>query len=310
MKKRWEIRPWVFVALVVLVVLGALVVFGSYTGGRSSYNVGYDDYEAGYGEIMMASDAPMEIALEAAPRSAKLAVSDIDERFDLDDQARMVIKTGSVSMVVDDVRDSVQAIIDYAEDKGGFLVDSRVDKRDIETFGEVTVRIPSEHFEQGIEDIKEMGEVESENIHGEDITEEYVDLEARLGNLEATEAQFLEIMERATEIEDVLAVQRELTWVRAEIESIKGRMQYLEENVDMSTLTVFLSTDPGELPVLDKDEWKPWAEFKDALRSLVGLGQGAVNAVIWVIVFIPALIVIYILYRVVRRYWGRHHKRN
>lgn len=221
---------------------------------------------------------------------------------------RLIIKTGSVSMVVSDVRAAIKAISDYATAKGGFVVSSNVSKYDVAVSGDVTIRIPSTVFEQGVSDVKAMGEVQSESVYGQDVTEEYVDLDAQLTNLRATEAQFLEIMKKAVKIEDVLAVQRELSAVRSEIERITGRMKYLQESASFSTLSVYLSTDPLSLPAVDDDTWKPFAVVKEALRSLVGEAQDLVDVLIWVVIYIPIwgffVLVIYGIYRLYKKIWG------
>jgi len=223
---------------------------------------------------------------------------------------RMVIKTGSLSLVVDDVSQSVEEIVNYAEGKGGFLVTRNINKYGLELSGFVTVRVPSEYLEEAMTFIKEMGDLESENIDGRDVTEEYTDLDSQLKNLKATEAQFLEIMKKAVEIEDVLAVQRELSYIRGEIEVLEGRMKYIRESVDLSSITVYLSTDPSNLPVVDEDDkWKPLGVLKSAVRALLDTGMAVVNGLIWFGVFIPviavALLLVWLLWRfVIKKIWN------
>lgn len=221
---------------------------------------------------------------------------------------RLIIKTGTVSMVVKEVRAAIKAISDYATAKGGFVVSSNVSKYELAVSGDITIRIPSAVFEQGVSDVKAMGEVQSESVYGQDVTEEYVDLDAQLTNLRATEAQFLEIMKKAVKIEDVLAVQRELSAVRSEIERIAGRMKYLKESASFSTLSVYLSTDPLSLPAIDDDQWKPFAVIKESVRSLIGEAQDLVDVLIWVVIYIPIwgffALVVYGGYRLYKRIWG------
>lgn len=143
--------------------------------------------------------------------------------------------------------------------------------------------------------------MKSQQVDGQDVTAEFVDVEAQLKNLKATEAQFLQILSRAQKIEDVLAVQRELTNVRSQIESFEGRKKYLSQSAAMSTVTVNLATNPNDLPVIEKEpSWKPLAVFKDAVRSLLELGKGIVNFLIIFVVFIPVwgiiALVIWLLY--------------
>lgn len=308
MKKYWQIRPWM---LIVIVLVLAVSIF---------YAIG-DSNKFSYSQDSSGSTRSMEM-IGYAPS----AMPAVDMAFDMDEEAyyeknyngddgsdyaeeRMIIKTGSLSIVVDDVSKSVNDIISFAEEKGGFLVTSNVDKEGIDVNGYLTVRVPSELLDDTLTYIKEMGDVKSERVDGQDITEEYVDLEAKLKNLEAAEIQFLEIMKKAVRIEDILAVQRELTWVREDIERIEGRMKYLKESVDMSSITVYLSTNPSTLPVVDEeDKWKPLAVLKEALRSLLGTGQEVVNAIIWFAVYLPVLIVVLLILWGIKRLIFRKKK--
>ncbi|HYE59878.1 MAG TPA: DUF4349 domain-containing protein, partial [Candidatus Kapabacteria bacterium] len=170
----------------------------------------------------------------------------------------------------------------------------------------VTVRIPAKEFDAGVTATKQLGEVKSEHVSGQDVTAEYVDLEAQIRNLRATEQQFLTIMQRATQIQDVLAVQRELSIVRGQIEQIQGRMKYLSESAEMSTLTINLSTDAASLPVIDqKEAWKPLAVAKDALRSLLNLGKAFVNFLIWFAIYFPLWALLGLVVWGVYRWWMR-----
>jgi len=206
---------------------------------------------------------------------------------------RLIVKTGSLSMVVSDVRSAIAAVSKYAIEKKGFVVSSNVAKEDLALTGEIVIRIPSAQFDAGVAQVKTFGQVESESVTGQDVTSEYVDLGSQLKNLNATESQLLSIMQRAVKIEDVLAVQEQLTQVRGQIESIQGRMKYLKESAQLSSLTVYLSTDPSTLPVKDEQNaWKPWAVVKDSVRGLLAVGQALVNVLIWLVIYIPLWVLI------------------
>jgi len=206
----------------------------------------------------------------------------------VDTVSRLIIKTGYFSVVVKDVTMATKAVVEFAEKNGGFVVSSNVYKSGLAPYAEVVVRIPAKEFDKGVQEVKAIGEVKSERVNGQDVTEEYVDLEAQLKNLRATENQFLSVLTRAEKITDILAVQRELKIVRGEIERMEGRIKYLRQSAEMSTLTVNLSTDPNVLPTLDEtNKWKPLAVLKDAARSLLEVGKSLVNLLIWLVVFIP-----------------------
>ncbi len=201
---------------------------------------------------------------------------------------RMIIKTASFSMRVDDVAGVADKIAYAAEEQKGIVVSNQLYNMSAAPNATVVVRVPADSFNAVIAKIREVGVVESETVNGQDVTEEYVDLDAQLTNLKAGEAQFLEIMKRATTIQDTLAVQRELTNIRSQIESLEGRRKYLSESAEYSTITVYISGNSASLPVLDEtDDWKFKGEVKEALRSLVSFGKELVSVVVKTIVFAP-----------------------
>jgi hypothetical protein len=154
---------------------------------------------------------------------------------------RMIVRTGNMRLVVDDVLDTINDIIGLADRFGGYVVSSNSWQEDNRVYGAIAIRVPAEYFTVAMDSLGEMAvEVKSQDIYSIDVTEEYVDLSARLQNLEATEQQLIRIMEKAEEVDDILDVQRELTDTREEIERIKGRMQYLQQTSDTSLIEVQL----------------------------------------------------------------------
>lgn len=294
MNKLWKILSIVGVSvLVIILVAWVWVSLGNNSSG--SYQTSDNVYAPSPIGLAVSKEASFAVEPMMAGERNMMAEDSV-ESYGSDESVttdRLIIKTGSLSMVVENVRESIALITNYATEKGGFVVSSDVRKSGVAPYGEITIRIPVDVFDSGITDVKAMGEVESETVNGQDVTEEFVDLDSQLKNLRASETQFLQIMGRAVKIEDVLAVQRELTWVRRDIERIEGRMKYLTQSASLSTLTVYLSTDPNVLPALDDTEkWKPWAEVKSAARSLVEIGKGLVNFAIWLVVYIPLWLVI------------------
>jgi len=313
--------------IVVVALVCALIFIGLFSGYRNPRLAG-SSYEQSSGESnfgvvsQMDADYAADTAATADQASGRNTKSIIVPPAPGDGgvapevavDERLIIKTGNISMVVKDVTEAMQAIANFALTHNGFVVSSNVNEYELGPTGSVTVRIPVATFDTGVGELKKLGEVKSEQIYGQDVTEEYVDLESQLKNLRAAETQFLEIMKRATEIEDVLAVQRELTNVRAQIERIEGRRKFLRESADYSTLTFYLSTDPSQLPILeDDDKWKPIATIKEALRSLLDALRGLGDLIIWAVVYIPVmfvyLLVIWLLYRVGKFVYTKVHTR-
>lgn len=217
---------------------------------------------------------------------------------------RLVIKTGVLSLLVKNTLEAVKSVQSLAENLGGFVLSSRtwyLDEKQERMKGEVTLKVPVDQFSEALNQLKNLAlKVASEQTSGRDVTEEYTDLESRLRNLEATEAQLLEIMKKAVEIPDVLSVQRELTTVRSQIEQLKGRMKFLRESAQMSTITVTIATEEEELPVVE-EKWRPLKVAKDALRSLVSFWQNISNMVIWSAIFFAPFMVLFLIYKFIRK---------
>ena len=302
MKKFWQIRPWIIFVVLAMVVVGAFIAFKGTDSIRFADNFG--------SKAVSSAPVAMDIAAPGVSRQSSKEISG-GTAVGVNPADRMIIKNGSLTLIVSDVRKSVDDITKYAESKGGFLVTSDISKSDIALYGSLTVRVPAAILDSTIAYVKGMGEVQGEHVDGQDITEQYTDLDAQLKNFQATEQQFLEIMKKAVKIEDVLAVQKELSNVRENIDRIEGQMKYLKESVDLSSLTVYLSTNPSNLPVIDQgNTWKPFAVFKDALRSLVDTGKVVVDSLIWVVAYLPVVIVVLLIAWGVKRYVAKRRKNN
>ena len=153
----------------------------------------------------------------------------------------MIVRTGAMRLVVNDVPVALDRIAELAEDFDGYVVSSEKWKEGERLVGRITIRVVAEHFHDAILALREMAvEVRSEETGSQDVTEEYVDLSAKLKNLEATEKEYLRLMTKAEKVEDMLGVQRELSETRGDIERTKGRMQYLERTSTTSLIEVSL----------------------------------------------------------------------
>ncbi len=154
---------------------------------------------------------------------------------------RMIVRTGRMWLVVDDVPVALDRIAGLAEDFDGYVVSSKRWGEDERVAGTIAIRVPAEYFDDVMRALRGLAvEVTAEDTSSKDVTEEYVDLSAKLHNLEATEEQLLRLMEKAETVEEMLDVQRELSRTRGEIEQTKGRMQYLERTSATSLIEVHL----------------------------------------------------------------------
>jgi hypothetical protein len=236
------------------------------------------------------------------PGSAGLATL---EEVTQDD--RLIIKNGHLSIISTDVSKTVDQITNHTQSINGFVTQSYIRYPQQAPVANVNIRVPIEQFEATRQFIRQLAQrVVTENITGTDVTEEYVDSEARLRNLEASEQQFLEIMKRAQKVEEILQVQQQLERVRGQIETTTDRLQYLERSAKLATLSIAVSTDEQELPLIDPaSRWRPALVIKEASRSLILTAQKIANQLIWLVVFAPvwatALIVAYFVYRILKK---------
>jgi hypothetical protein len=150
-----------------------------------------------------------------------------------------VIKTAEVDIEVgrDKLQEATRASISIAGRVGGFvLATSTEDQRTASSM--VVLRVPADSFERALADLEALGEVKAERISGEDVGQEFVDLEARVRNLESQEAVLLRLMDRSRSVSDTIRVQRELQGVQLEIERLTGRLRYLRDQAEMGTVTL------------------------------------------------------------------------
>lgn len=219
-------------------------------------------------------------------------------------QDRLVIKESSLSLLVKKVRETQKAIQQKAEELGGYLVNSSVSQPEQSeaASGSITVRVPQVKLEEALDFFRKLSaRVVSENISGYDVTDEYVDIEARLATLLKTKTKFEEILTKAEKVEDILAVQQQLISLQQQIDNLKGQQKYLEKSAENSRITVYLSTDELELPYAPSQAWRPKLIFKQAIRSLIASVRKLGSVLIWLIVYaviwLPALLIYWLLRR-------------
>ena len=245
------------------------------------------------------SGAPLPPAAEEALKMEQYRGEGQAYEYEADaDIDRKIVKTGYLTLEVEDVAEAMNGVAAAAKELGGYVVSSTKYENDSRPHGRISIRVPAERFDEAFDRLRQIAvDVPRESTESQDVTEEYTDLEAQLRNLEATEAQYLALLEKAETVEDILAVQRELSNVRGEIERIKGRMQYLERTSDMSLIEVNLQ----ETSHLGGTGWNALETFKSATSGLVTFGKVLANIAIWLVIFCPIWIPIIFLIRFLRR---------
>lgn len=154
---------------------------------------------------------------------------------------RQIISQGSMSVQVQNVPAASAQVRAIAEGVGGFV--EQLSSFGVDEFQETTmsVRVPQDEFFSVFEQIKSLGKVQSENAGSEDVTERFIDLEARLKSSQREEESLLSLLDRANQVSEILTIERELARVRTELEQVQGQLNFLERRVDLATITVFLS---------------------------------------------------------------------
>ncbi|MDQ3962873.1 MAG: DUF4349 domain-containing protein [Actinomycetota bacterium] len=193
-----------------------------------------------------------------------------------------VIKTADMSLEVERgaFQDSVRDAIAVAGTYGGFVLSTSVDDERRKS-GSVTIRVPAEDFEAALADLEELGSVETQTVTGRDVSQEFIDLEARIRNYEAQEVVLLRLMDRATTVVDTIRVQRELQSIQLEIERLKGRLRFLRNQAAMSTISVGLfeagapPSGPPKLGMLGR-AWERAMSVALGVVSAVIVGTGAI----------------------------------
>jgi uncharacterized coiled-coil protein SlyX len=237
-------------------------------------------------------------SIGSSTRNAAVPQSDVADR--------MVVQTSNISMVVDDVRQKMDQILDHVDGKGGYMVSSSLNQPQEAPFANLVVRVPSDELRPTLEFLRGIAiKVTSENLKGRDVTDQYMDVEARITTLEKTKAKFEEILNKAEKVDEILRVQREVISLQTQIDSLMGQQQYLEKTSENAKLTIYMSTDEWSLPYAPEEpSFRPKVIFKQAVRSLVQTLRGLANKIIWVgvysVVWLPILLV----------YWWWRRKRK
>jgi len=314
-------------ALAILAIAVALTVVWklqdgtSYvTSDRDAAMMGVSEGSYGYGESAVGAGAPGKTM---APSIAVMPVEDyggVDASYRImpppeptagqnaAEVDQKIVKNGYLHLVVDKVAEAADAIGRLAAERGGFVQSSSVTERGDGTYaGDVSVRVPVAKFEEAMSEIKKLANiVKTENKTGQDVTEQYSDLTAQIRNAKAQEETYLEVLKQARSVEDILKVQERLGYIRSTIESLEGRLKYLENTTSYSTINVSLEEEA--LVRAPTKEFRLVAIIKGAVQTLVGAAQELVAGIIYaIIVWGGILLPIGLIAWIVWRVWKKRH---
>ena len=184
-----------------------------------------------------------------------------------------VIKTAEVEVRLehDAFSDAMARATEVASRHGGFVVSST---RGEPGRGSVIIRVPADRFEVALGDVRALGEVDREHVAGQDVGQEFVDLEARLRNLEAQEAVLLRLFDEAGSVADTIRIQHELSGVQLDVEQIEGRLRYLRDQTALSTITIGLTEEGAAEASPLGTAWRQAGEAIVATVAVIVVGLG------------------------------------
>ncbi len=220
---------------------------------------------------------------------------------------RQIIYNANLTVKTEDADAARQKIVRMTEEVGGFLADSTMRVGEAgQRYVDIKVRVPASRFSEVVAQIRQLGKVEHESIDTQDVTEEFLDLDARLRTLRQAEERLLAMLKRSGKLADLLQIERELATRREQIEKSQGRLRYLKDRVSFSTIQVSLY-EKGPAVVGPSGPYDILYHVRSAYRVLVSMLQGILTALIYividgVVIWLPVLLLIWLVSRRRRRH--------
>lgn len=224
---------------------------------------------------------------------------------------RMIVKNADVRLLVEDTNTAIDRTTQIVGDAGGYIVSSRVWYQDYAQYqlkyASVTLGVPVEEFEKVLSRLRGLAvEVRDETASGDDVSDQYVDLQSQLTTLEATQERVKSFLDDAKTVDEALRINQELSNLDAQIEQIKGRMNYLSDRSSFSIITINFEPEYPELDAPKAQAWNPGAIFERALKSLTVAYQGVAEFVIWLLVavlplLLPPALILWVLWKMFAR---------
>jgi len=222
------------------------------------------------------------------------------------DMPRLIVKDGQLALLVEDTDRAIDGLMQVVGDVGGYVISSRVSYQQWYDrgykFATITIGVPASEFERAIRRLRSLAiRVNDESSTGQDVTDEYVDLQSRLESLQATRDRIMEFLKRANSVDEALKVNEQLAAVEAQIEEAQGRINYLSGRASYSTITISLEPDlplvtltptptasltPTATPTATPLPWDPSKTFQSARGTLRTVYQALGELAIWLIVVV------------------------
>ena len=270
--------------------------------------------DAGQPRISTGSDAQGKAGLAPLPTSVAPAAGQAPsgDQAGKDTQGPLIIKQAQIRLQVKNTDQAIDRLTQIVSDTDGYIVSNRVwfEQAGAESYkyATYTIGVPVDVFETALRRLRSMAlKVVDETASGQDVSEEYVDLESRLRNLEATRDRIRSFLDQAQTVEESLRINNELAAIEDQIEQVQGRMRFLAGRAAFSTITIQLDPElpvppaPTPTPEPVPYRWDPGATFQNASSVAVKFGQLLADAFIYLVVWVPfaiPVLLIWIVYKI------------
>ncbi|NJN79628.1 MAG: DUF4349 domain-containing protein, partial [Anaerolineales bacterium] len=289
---------------VLLVLVGTMIISACGGGAASTEAPAYSIDEFAPAIEAPAQEAPASVEQSAGGESeaGKLQDGSVYETGTDGTTAfttHLIIKSADMRLLVEDSNVAIDRLTQIVGDTGGYIISSRVwnqahlDGKNYK-YATITIGVPVQQFERVLSRLRGLAmQVVDENASGEDVTDQYVDLQSQLTNLEATRERIKSFLDSATNVDEALRINQQLSEIERQIEEIKGRINYLQDRSAFSTITANIDPllpdviypTPTPMPT---PTWMPGETFEDAKKSVTRAYQNIIDILIWFfVVLVP-----------------------
>jgi hypothetical protein len=252
------------------------------------------------------SQSVRDYSSQADSAAPSYEMKDADATSGITAPDRKVVQNAEVSLKVQDVAAAADKITELNQTNGGYTVNSHIYRNGEQISADLTLKTPEQKLTRFIADIAKYGEVTDKLVSAEDVTEEYYDAEARLKVMRAKEERLLGLLDKAGSITDIISIENELGQTRSEIEVLTGRLKYLSNAVDYSTVHVALAQAvPGAIKTPQGTMGKAVQGLITSLNNMINFGS---NLIVALFVVLPWLLLILILGLVFRYFYRKKKK--
>ena len=248
-------------------------------------------------------DEPMSSPrMMSSPESASLMVKEVsgspvnpDNGQSINISDRKISKNAQLEIKVKSLDDSMNFITNKTNSYKGYIVSSSsyAPNTDYETkTANISLRVPSDSLDQFLKEIKTYAkETIHESIFTQDITEEYIDVKAKITSMESSEQRLTKLLDKTESVKEIVEVEKELSRLRADIDSLKGRFKFIENSVVTSLVRIYMEEIPNPVSISDPS-WNTRDIALDAIKALSSFGQFIISVIVFIFVFTPVWILI------------------